>query len=156
MACNTVVMRALSARGMPRAAVTVTLFTVCCNLALGVALMRAFSHRGLAIGTSCAFTGAALLGASLLARDLGRRLEIFRASWLARQLVCCALFAAGLYFVVNDVPYPVAAPLSHRAIWMLAIVAIGILLYTAITTFARCPEWNWIAEALGRKKTDGR
>lgn len=153
MACNTVVMRALYARGMPKAAVTVTLFTVCCNLVLGVLLMRVYSYRGLAIGTSCAFTLAALLGASLLARDLGRRLEIFRAAWLARQLACCALFTSGLYFVVHDVPYPPDAPFSHRTIWMLAIVAIGALLYLAITQFARCPEWRWIAEALSRKKT---
>ena len=151
MACNTVVMRALYARGMPRAAVTVTLFTVCCNLVLGVLLMRTWSYRGLAIGTSCAFTGAALLGAALLSRDLGRRLEIFRTAWLARQIVCCALFTSGLYFVVHDVPYPVGAPFSHRAIWMLAVVAIGMLLYVAITTLARCPEWRWISDALGRK-----
>lgn len=152
MACNTVVMRALYARGMPKAAVKVTLFTVSANLALGLLLMRRFSYMGLAIGTSCAFTGAACLGAWLLSRDIGRRIGIFGPGWTARQLLCCALFAGGLYFIVNDVPYPIADAFGRRAVWMVAVMLMGVLLYTAVTLFARCPEWTWIREAAARKK----
>lgn len=151
MACCTVVMRALYARGMPRAAVTVTLFTVCANLALGVALMQRFSYRGLAAGTSCAFTLAACLGAYLLSRELGLRLRIFTAVWSVRQLICCELYAFGLYFIVREVPYPAASPFSHRTIWVCAVVTMGVLLYMAITMFARCPEWSWIKDAMSRR-----
>lgn len=151
MACNTVVMRALYARSMPKAAVSVTLFTVSANLVLGLLLMRPLSHMGLAIGTSCAFTGAAFLGAWLLSRDIGRRIGIFGIGWTIRQSLCCVLFTGGLYFITSDIPYPVALPFGQRAIWMIAVILMGMLLYTAITLFLRCPEWGWIREALVRK-----
>lgn len=156
MACSTVVMRALYARGLARQAVIVTAFTVVSNLALGTALMQFMSYRGLALGTSIAFTCAACLGAILLARDLGVRLRIFEPLWLVRQTICCELYFLGLYFVVNDVPYPAAAPFAHRAIWVTAVVAIGSLLYFALTMFAKCPEWRWIGGAVRRRRAHGQ
>lgn len=151
IACNTVIMRALYARGMPKAAVKVTLFTVCANLALGTILMNFFSYRGLAVGTSVAFTAAAFLGAHFLSRSLGLRIGLFSVEWASKLTIACSLYAAGVMFVAHEVPYPPAAPFSHRALWVSAVVIIGVLLYTLLTSLLRFSEWSWIKSALGRK-----
>ena len=151
IACNTVIMRALYARSLPRAAVKVTAFTVCANLALGITLMRFLSYRGLAIGTSLAFTTAAFLGAFFLSRDLGLRIGLFSVQWLSKLTVACSIYTLGVAFVVHEVPYPAPAPFPHRALWVAAVVAIGILLYTLLTTLLRFSEWSWIKGALRKK-----
>jgi putative peptidoglycan lipid II flippase len=150
MACNTVIMRALYARGMPKAAVSVTAFTVCANLALGLLLMRRFSYMGLALGTSCAFTGAAFFGARLLSRDLGMGIGLFGPRWTMKLLGSCAAMCGALAFGGAAFPYPAAASLPGRAIWTVCAVALGGGLYSAITTMMKCPEWAWIKTALRR------
>lgn len=151
MACNTVVMRALYARSMPKAAIAVTAFTVCANLVLGIALMQKFSYRGLAIGTSCAFTGAAGFGAWLLSRNLGLRLRLFEPLWTLRLSAIVAAFGGGVHFILRQIPYPVTMRFSGRALWVVAVVAMGILLYAVITLLLKCPEWTWIGEAFAAK-----
>ena len=152
IACNTVLMRALYARTMPRAAVRVTLFTVCANLLLGVALMHRFSYRGLALGTSCAFTGAAVLAAHLLRRDLGRPIGVLDLRWIARLLPPIAAMAGGILLFENLLPYPPAAGFAPRLLWLAAVVILGGLLYTVTTLALRCPEWLWIRNALAGKR----
>lgn len=156
IACNTVIMRALYARSLPRAAVSVTLFTVVVNLAAGVFLMRFFSYRGLALGASCAFTGAAFLGGYLLSGNLGRKVGLFGAIWSVRQLAACCVLAGGLLLFGSALPYPAAAAALVRFAWILTVVIFSMLLYTAVTLSLRCPEWVWIREALGRKSAEAK
>jgi putative peptidoglycan lipid II flippase len=152
IACNTVLMRALYARGLPRAAMSVTLFTVCANLALGVALMSRFSYMGLAVGTSCAFTGAAFLGAWHVSRSLGLRLGLFDAGWFARLAVSCVSMSGALLLAARAVPYPAGEALGVRFCWLLALVMGSALIYTAVTMLLRCPEWAWVRGALAEKR----
>ncbi len=156
IACNTVIMRALYARSLPRAAVSVTLFTVCANLFVGVLLMKSFSYRGLALGTSCAFTGAAFLGAWLLSRNLGRKMRLFEVLWSARQLLACGIMAAGIFLLSFVLPYPAAASMLVRFCWVFAVVVFSLLFYTVTTLLLRCPEWVWIREALGGRGKRGK
>jgi putative peptidoglycan lipid II flippase len=152
IACNTVLMRALYARGLPRAAVSVTAFTVCANLLAGAALMQRFSYRGLALGTSCAFTGAAFYAAWLLSRDLGARIRIFEPVWLLRTLLSCSVMGIALAMIMRYCPYPVGFGFAARSSWMACAVASGSLLYAAVTTLLRCPEWAWVRHSFARGK----
>lgn len=151
MACSTVVMRALYARRMPRAALTVTGATVASNLVFGIALMRVFSYRGLALGTSLAFTTGALLGAIILARSIGEKLGVLAPKWVARQAICCGLLALGLYYATELVRYPEAASLAIRALYVGGFALIAAALYAALTVIARASEWRWIAGSLRRR-----
>lgn len=152
ISCNTVLMRALYARSLPRAAINVMLLTVCTNLAVGLLLMRYISYRGLALGASCAFTVAAFAGAWCLSKNLGCRLVLFEGKWVAKLLVSCLVMTSGLAGFSFLFPYPLASSFSVRFIWLFALVTIGILLYTLTTLLLRCSEWLWIHQALAGKK----
>jgi putative peptidoglycan lipid II flippase len=154
MACNTVLMRAIYARGLPKAAVSVTLFTVCVNLISGVILMKSFSHLGLAAGTAIAFTGASFFGARLLRRDMKRAVGLFEMRWFARLVSSCALLALAVWGASRLFPYPAEARFTARAGWIAANVTLGCAAYAAATGFLRCPEWTWMKDAVssrGRK-----
>lgn len=156
IACNTVIMRALYARSLPRAAVSVTIFTVCANLLAGVLLMRSFSYRGLALGASCAFTGAAFFGAWLLSRNLDRKIHLFELFWIMRQLFACCVITGCILLFKAMLPYPAQAPGFTRLGWLFVVVVFSILSYTVTTLLLRCPEWAWIRGALRRKNEKGR
>lgn len=151
IACNTVLMRALYSRRMPKAAMGVTLFTVCANLSLGAVLMRFISYRGLAIGTSCAFTGAAFLGAWHVSRSLGVKFGLFDIRWAARLLSSCLLMAGSIALAQATVPYPEGAAFLLRFCWLFALVFGAALIYTTLTVLLRCPEWAWVKGAIGKK-----
>jgi putative peptidoglycan lipid II flippase len=151
MACNTVLMRAIYARGLPRAAVKVTLFTVCANLIFGVILMRSFSYLGLAMGTAMAFTGASFFAARLLRRDMKKAVGLFEMGWLARLVLSCALLALTVWGTSRLIPYPVGAPFAVRAGWIAANVTLGCATYAAATGFLRCPEWTWVKGAVSNR-----
>jgi putative peptidoglycan lipid II flippase len=152
IACNTVLMRALYARSLPKEAVGVTIFTVCANLILGAVLMQWFSHKGLALGTSCAFTGAAFLAAWLLARDLGVRIRLFESVWLLRLMISCSVMAVALIVIMRYHPYPVNSGFAWRLFWMTLVVVFGGLLYASVSTVLRCPEWTWIRHSFDKGK----
>ncbi|MDR0765299.1 MAG: murein biosynthesis integral membrane protein MurJ [Synergistaceae bacterium] len=148
MACNTVLTRAMYARGLPKAAVSVTLFTVCANLISGVILMRSFSYLGLAAGMAIAFTGASFFGALLLMRDMKRAMGLFEVRWFIRLVSSCALLALAVWGASRLLPYPVDAPFAARAGWAAANVTFGCAVYAAATRLLRCPEWTWIKDAV--------
>jgi putative peptidoglycan lipid II flippase len=150
-ACNTILMRALYSRAMPKAAAKVTLFTVCANAVIGAALMGRFSYMGLAIGTSCAFTGAAFVAALLLSRDMGTGIRLVEVSWLMRLIVSCSIMTACLAAAAAAAPYPQHASLVLRSGWVAGIVALGCVSYAVVTAALRCPEWGWIRGALTRR-----
>ncbi|GHV28455.1 putative lipid II flippase MurJ [Synergistales bacterium] len=152
MACGTVLMRALYARSMPKGAIRVTLFTVCANLAAGVALMQYFSYRGLAMGTSLAFTFGAFFGAWSLSRDIGLRIGIFSLGWAARLLLPCAAMGGAIFAAVYTMPYPSEAAFAARSRWTAAMVTGGILVYTITSILIRSPELAWVKEALRKKR----
>jgi putative peptidoglycan lipid II flippase len=155
MACNTVLMRALYARSLPKAAVRVTAFTVCANLVIGLILMRHLSHMGLALGTSLAFTGASFFGAYQIRRDIGVSIGMLEWRWLARLCLSCAAMGSGILLARWLYPYPSQSAFVARALWTGIMVALGCALYAAATVLLRCPEWQWIKGALARgKKTE--
>jgi putative peptidoglycan lipid II flippase len=151
MACGTVLMRALYARSMPKGAMKVTLFTVCVNLAAGVALMQYFSYRGLALGTSIAFTCGAFFGAWHLSRDIGLRIGLFGFAWAARLLLPCAAMGGAVFAAAHATPYPSEAAFAARSCWAAAMVAGGILVYTIASILIRSPELSWVKEAMRKK-----
>lgn len=151
MASSTVIMRAIYARRMPRAAVLVTGVTVAVNLAASVILMRHFAYAGLAAASAAAFTTASIFAAFKLSRNIGERLRIFELSWLWRVLLpLCAMTAALLVFK-HFAPYPDVRGLGLRIAWLLGVTAGGGAVYAAATLALRCPEWQWIRGALKKR-----
>jgi putative peptidoglycan lipid II flippase len=151
MACNSVIMRALYARSLPKAAMGVTAFTVCANLLIGSLLMTRFSYMGLAAGTSCAFTGASFFGAWRLRRDIGMPIKLFDPSWLFRLLFSCGTMFCSLAFASSAFPYPAESVFAVRTLWLLAMILLGCGLYAALTIVLKCPEWAWIKGAIALK-----
>ena len=151
MASSTVIMRAIYARRMPRAAVLVTGVTVAVNLAASVALMRHFAYAGLAAASATAFTTASLFAAYKLSRNIGERLKIFELSWLWRVLLPLAAMSAALLAFKRFVPYPDELGLGLRVAWLFAATAGGCAIYAASTLALRCPEWQWIRGAFKKR-----
>lgn len=151
MASSTVIMRAIYARRMPRAAVLVTGVTVAVNLAASVALMRHFAYAGLAAASATAFTTASIFAAYKLSRNIGERLKIFELSWLWRVVLPLASMSAALLAFKRFVPYPDELGLGLRVAWLFAATAGGGAIYAASTLALRCPEWQWIRGALKKR-----
>lgn len=151
MASSTVIMRAIYARRMPRAAVLVTGVTVAVNLAASVALMRHFAYAGLAAASATAFTTASLFAAYKLSRNIGERLKIFELSWLWRVLLPLAAMSAALLAFKRFAPYPDTGGLGLRIVWLFAATAGGGAIYAASTLALRCPEWQWIRGAFKKR-----
>ena len=152
IACNTVLMRSLYARNLPKAAVSVTVVTVSLNLIASVVLMRFFSYLGLAMATSIAFSGAALFSSTRLTANLGCPLNLLDRRWIAKLGLSCAAMGGALWFATDLFPYDPSASLRVRALWLLVMTLGSVVIYTASTKMLRCSEWNWIKEALSRKK----
>ena len=151
MASSTVIMRAIYARRMPRAAVLVTGVTVAVNLAASVALMRRFAYAGLAAASATAFTTASLFAAYKLSRNIGERLKIFELSWLWRVVLPLAAMSAALLAFKRFVPYPDELGRGLRVAWLFAATAGGGAIYAASTLALRCPEWQWIRGAFKKR-----
>lgn len=152
MASNTVIMRAIYARKMPRAAVSITAVTVIVNLCASFLLMPRFAYAGLAAASAIAFTCAPLYGGWSLSRSLREPLRLFNAVWLVKIASSCAIMALSLMALRGFIPYPAASGLSARALWVCAAVSVGAVTYCATTTAIGCQEWQWIKEALRNKK----
>ncbi|MCR5335764.1 MAG: murein biosynthesis integral membrane protein MurJ [Synergistes sp.] len=152
MASNTVIMRAIYARRLPRAAIMVTGVTVCVNLAASLLLMRKLGYAGLALAGSSAFTAAALFAAYLLARDIGEKLSILETKWLARILPPLLLMGGFLLALKYFFPYPVNSGMLRRLSWLAVSVAGSIIVYGVSTIATHCSEWRWIKGALAGKR----
>ena len=151
MACSTVVMRALYALSMPRAAFRTTLFSVSSTALLSLLLMFPMGYDGLALAPSIAFTLSGVLGLRYVRQKLGRPLGIFDRLWVLRSiaaLVALALTVAAYRLVL---PYAPEARLLTRILWHLGVVAAGMSAYGAATLALGFSEWGWIREALVRK-----
>ncbi|MDO5114701.1 MAG: murein biosynthesis integral membrane protein MurJ [Synergistaceae bacterium] len=152
MASSTVIMRAIYARRMPRAAVAITGVTVAVNLCASVVLMRGFAYAGLAAASAVAFTSASIFAAWKLSRNINEKLGIFELKWLWRVLLPLAAMSAALLAFKCLLPYPAASRLALRALWLAAAITGSAALYGLSTLALRCPEWRWIGDALkGRR-----
>lgn len=152
MASSTVIMRAIYARRMPRAAVMITGVTVAVNLCASVVLMRFFAYAGIAAASATAFSAASLFAAWKLSRNLNERLGIFDSSWVLRIFVSLGLMAAALLLMKTLAPYPAASSLTARALWLsVSIIGAGAV-YAISTMVMKCPEWLWIKGAVKRGK----
>lgn len=151
MASSTVIMRAIYARRMPRAAVMITGVTVAVNLCASVVLMHLFAYAGLAAASAAAFTSASLFAAWMLSRNIGERLGIFEIKWLWRVLTPLLLMVGALLAFKYLLPYPAEARLILRVLWLASAMVGSALIYAAATMALRCPEWRWIKDAAGGK-----
>lgn len=147
MACNTVLMRALYARSLPRDAVRVTVFTVVANLVFSAALMYAFSYVGLALATSIAFTGAALFASWRLSRNLGLPLRILERKWVGQIGLACLVFVGVIEGYRLFCPYPVGARILERGLWFVVLAGLSVVSYGGTTRLLRCREWEWLKGA---------
>lgn len=152
MASNTVIMRAIYARKMPRAAVSITVVTVLANLCACFALTPRFAYAGLASASAFAFTCAPLYGGWSLSRNLKEPLKIFNAAWLARIFTSCAIMALSLTALKTFFPYQHSAGFMLRALWLALALAVGAGTYGFLTVLLKCPEWEWVRGALKQKE----
>ena len=148
MASSTVILRAMYARRMPKAAVTVTIVTVSVNLCASLILMPKFSYAGLAAATATAFTCASVYGGWALSRNIDKKLGLFDKVWSGKILSSLALMVITVVGYKYLVPYPVESGLAVRLAWLAGIGLAAVGVYTVSTIAARCPEWHWIKGAV--------
>lgn len=154
MACSTVLMRALYAKSLPRCAVIVTLTSVISNLILSLILMKPLGFSGLALAVSIAFTLSSIVGLVLLDRYSGGSVGVFDISWVGKMSISLAAMAGGIWGSIVFFPYPDTCSMWLRASWLLVVTIIGATFYSTASYLLRCPEWNWLLNAVKRKKTD--
>lgn len=151
MASNTIIMRAIYARKMPKAAIMITALTVAVNLAASLLLMPRFAYAGLASASALAFTCAPLFGGRLLSRSLREPLKLFDLMWLASVAGSCAIMVLTLLAARYLVQYPAGSAFWLRTLWMVAMVALGAAAYGCTTFLLKCTEWQWLKAALCQK-----
>ena len=62
------------------------------------------------------------------------------------------MMGGALYGAVFFWDYPSADGFLIRLVWLLVMISCGIFVYAAASLLLRCPEWQWIREALTKKK----
>lgn len=150
MACSTILLRALYARGLPREAMMVTAISVAANIGFSLILVRPLEINGLALASSLAFTGTSFAAWRFLPRAEGGE-GIFAARWSIPAFAGVAamgVFLAGLKYMFA---YPLSGSILTRGSWMLLPVLLGGTVYGLVTWKAGSPEWGWIREAVTRK-----
>ncbi len=152
MACSTVVMRGLYARRLPREALKVTGFTVLLNLVFCLALVRAFSYAGLALASSLAFSGGALMGAWTLRRHLGTPIQVLTRKWVVPHGAALAIMAAVILAGSLLFPYDPAFRLWVKLAWVFAAVAAGGVVYGFASWVTGCSEWKWVFGAFEKEE----
>ncbi len=151
MACSTVVLRGLYARGMARGALWVTSSSVAATALFSLLLMGPFSFGGLALATSLAFSLSGLVGVRILSRSLGMKFGIFTLSWTGKMAGALFVLSALVLGVKHILPYPAASSLSLRSAWFLGVFFLGAGGYAIATRIGGFPEWKWITGAFLRK-----
>lgn len=152
MACSTVVMRGLYARRLPREALRVTGFTVLLNLVFCLVLVRTFSYAGLALASSLAFSGGALMGAWTLRRHLGEPIPVLTRKWAVSHGLALAAMAAAILAGSFVFPYDPSSRLWGKLAWVLAAVVAGAVVYGLGSRATGCSEWKWVFGALDKEE----
>ncbi len=148
MATCTVILRAMYARRMPRAAVAVTAVTVSVNFCACIILMPFFEYAGLAAATAIAFTCASFYGAWALSRNLGQKLDIFSKEWVIKIIISMGLMFSTLFVFKKMLPYPVLSGISMKIVWIITAMLLAVIVYVVSTLQLKCPEWQWIFDAI--------
>lgn len=150
MACSTILLRALYARSLPREALMVTAFSVAANIGFSLLLIKPLAINGLALASSLAFTGTALVAWRLLPKIKGGE-GVFDPGWITPTLTGLVSMGAFLALLKYFFAYPVSASILARGAWILLPVLLGAAVYGLVTLKAGSPEWVWIREAVTRK-----
>jgi putative peptidoglycan lipid II flippase len=153
MACTTVVMRGLYAKGLPGEALRVTLISVVGNLVMSFLLVRFFSFEGLAFATSAAFILSGAAGIFFLSSSVGGAIGIFRLGWTSRIVCVLGFMATSILILKRWIPYPLDGNSLARASWLLGIMIAGAIVYGGLTSLLGFQEWQWIRRALERKRS---
>ncbi|MDO4987405.1 MAG: murein biosynthesis integral membrane protein MurJ [Synergistes sp.] len=153
MASSTLIMRAIYARRMPKAAVMVTTANITVNLCASVLLMHYFRYMGLAAASAIAATSASVFAAYLLSRDIGVKLKIFDTKWLAKILPPIAAMSLFLFVLKTLMPYPADSDFLRRIVWIAASIILAAIVYAIATLLLKCSEWTWISGAVKKKKS---
>ena len=152
MACSTVIMRGLYARGLPREALWVTLSSVSATALSSLALMKPLGFGGLALATSLSFTLSGWVGIKLLSRNLGRPLGLFPPSWIFKMAVSLAATAGTVFLYNSAVAYPAAGGAAARSAWVGGVFLASCAVYGAVTAAMAFQEWAWLKDALTKRK----
>ena len=148
MACSTVVMRGLYARRLPREALKVTGMTVLLNLVFSLLFVKFLSYAGLALASSLAFTGGALIGAWRLRRHLGEPIQVLTPGWMLSHGIALAVMAAAIAGGAFLFPYDPGSGLWRKLAWVMGSVGAGAVVYGFVSWLAGCKEWKWVFGAL--------
>ena len=154
MACTTVVLRGLYARGLPGGALRVTFSSVAATALFSAVLMVPLSFPGLALATSLSFTLSGWVGVRILSRDLGGGLGVFSPGWAWRTAVSLAFMSAAAGSFRAILPYSPDASAGVRCGWILFIFLLAAAAYSMVTRLLGFQEWRWISAAFapsGRK-----
>lgn len=148
MASSTVILRAMYARRMPKAAIGVTGVTVLVNLCASLTLMPLFKYAGLAASVALAFTCSSFYGARALSKNIGIPLKLFEFDWCRKILVSIGVMLAGLLSVRFLWNYPVNGALMLRAAWIGIFMLLAVVLYFVSAYLLKCSEFDWLKQAL--------
>lgn len=154
MASSTVILRAMYARRMPRAAVMVTVVTVTVNFVACLILMPLFEYAGLAAATAIAFTCASFYGAWALSRNLTQKLNIFNKKWVTKIAISIGLMFFTLLIFKKSLPYPVYSGITMKIIWIVGAMFLATTVYVISTVKFKCPEWQWILDAMKNRQEE--
>lgn len=150
MASSTIILRAMYARRMPKAAIGVTGVTVLVNLCASLTLMPMFKYAGLATSVAIAFTCSSIYGAWALSKNIGLPLKLFEFAWLKKILSAICIMVVGLLTLRYFVAYPLNASVVLRAGWIAFFMAVAGILYFASAYMLKFSELDWLKQALKR------
>lgn len=148
MACSTILLRALYARGLPREAMAVTAFSVVANVVFSLLLIKPLQINGLALASSLAFSGTAVLAWRLLPGERGGE-KLFPRGWGLPVAAGLVLMGAVLISLKMLFSYPLYGSILAKGSWMLLPLLLGAGVYAVVTWKAGSPEWAMISEAFG-------
>lgn len=150
MASSTIILRAMYARRMPRAAIGVTGVTVIVNLCASLTLMPMFKYAGLATSVAIAFTCSSIYGAWALSKNIGLPLKLFEFSWSKKVFGSIAVMLVGILPIKLFFAYPQNSAVLLRISWLAFIALLAAVLYFAAAYFMKCSELSWLKQAAKR------
>ena len=151
MACSTIVMRALYALEMPRAAFNTTLFSVSATALFSLMLLP-MGYNGLALAPGIAFTLSGLYGLYKVKLKLNLKLNIINLSWLIKSVLALSLMALLILIIKFIFPYDAGLSLSLRALWILGVILICVIVYIFIALCLKFEELGMIKRAFIKKR----
>jgi len=129
----------------------VTSFSVAANVVFSLLLIKPMGINGLALASSLAFSGTALLTWRLLPGQKSAE-SLFQRDWAIPLALGLGLMGILLVCLKILFPYPLYGSILSKSSWMVLPLLLGAGTYALATWKAGSPEWAWIVEAFkGRK-----